>query len=250
VLWRSLAAWVLAGGPLPRPFTPGEQATYAISYLGLTAGTAQVTVGASTERDGRPIWPIVTIGKTDPALVFFPVRDKYVTYWEPESRLTAGTDFTADENHHRRRERARFDREKGQATVSVRREGGEEQLREVEVPTGTLDIAAAVFALRGEPLEVGRELELPVFAGTKTFTLHARVEARERLKTAAGERDCFRLRVQLGFGGGFASKRDLIAYLAADATHVPVRIEADFALGTLAAELTDYKPGMHLEDAP
>ena len=34
-----------------------------------------------------------------------------------------------------------------------------------------------------------------------------------------------------------------MAYLTTDPSHLPVRIEAEFILGRLVAELTDYKQG-------
>jgi hypothetical protein len=44
-------------------------------------------------------------------------------------------------------------------------------------------------------------------------------------------------------GGKFQSKHDMVAYFTDDALHLPVRIEADFVLGTITAELTGYAPG-------
>ena len=40
-------------------FGPGEQLTYRVQYLGMHAGTAQVTVGAETFQWGREVLPIV-----------------------------------------------------------------------------------------------------------------------------------------------------------------------------------------------
>ena len=88
-----------------------------------------------------------------------------------------------------------------------------------------------------------RTVELPVFTVGRTFRLRAVVDAKETIDTALGPREVFRLRVRTGFGGDFAAARELRVWMTADEVRVPVRVEADFALGSLRAELTDYKPG-------
>lgn len=224
-------------------FGPGEQSTYQISYLGVVAGTAQITVGAETTQFGQQVLPIVTVARSQSVVDLFPIRDKFVTYWDHKSERCIGSDLYADENGTRRRQRIKVDHATGRATVVKQKEGGDEKTSTMDVDPGVVDIASAAFALRNTPLEVGRVYELPVFTGQRTFTLRATVESKQQLATKLGNKDVFKLRVQTGFSGKFESKRDLFAYLTADDAHVPVRIDAEFALGTITAELTDYKSG-------
>ncbi len=224
-------------------FGPGEESTYSIEYLGVTAGTARISVGAEDQQWGETILPIVTHARSQSVVEFFPIRDKFITYWHPEKERTLGSDFFSDENRVRRRQRMKFDHAGGRATVVKQKEGGSERTSTHDIQEGTVDITAAMFALRNKDLEVGREFEIPVFTGSRSFTLRAKVEAREKLATRIGTREVFRIRVQTGFAGKFESKRDLTAYLLTDDTRLPVRIEADFVLGTVKAELTDYKGG-------
>ena len=69
---------------------PGEQITYRVSWLGLPAGTANVTVGA--EAPDRPgSLPIVTNGRSD--LVVYPIRNKIVSWWDPASGRSQGLEM-------------------------------------------------------------------------------------------------------------------------------------------------------------
>jgi len=69
---------------------PGEQITYRVSWIGLSAGTADVTVGAeSPERPGS--LPIVTNGRSD--LAVYPMRDKIVSWWDPTSGRSRGLEM-------------------------------------------------------------------------------------------------------------------------------------------------------------
>jgi hypothetical protein len=227
----------------PLAFGPGEQTTYRVQYLGISAGTAQLTVGSSVDHGGKEIWPLIALAKSDTLLALYPIKDKYVSYYEAASGLTLGSDLYADENRKRRRQKIRIDHDAKKAKVTRQKEGGPEEHVEAEVPGGAMDISAAIYELRNKPLDVGREFELPVFTGTKNFNLRARVEKKMSLNTRLGQKEVFKVKVQTEFSGKFASKRDMFAYFTTDAAHIPVRIEAEFVLGNIVAELTEYKEG-------
>ncbi|MHB8875589.1 MAG: DUF3108 domain-containing protein [Myxococcaceae bacterium] len=222
-------------------FGPGEQSTYNVVYLGLSAGTAQVTVGTEMKQWGKEVWPIVATVKSESLVDFYPIRDRFVTYWDDRQQRTLGSDLFADENHKKRRQRIRLDGPEAQ--VTRQKEGAEAQETSHEVPQQTMDMAAVAFALRNKPLKVGDEYALPVFTGVKLFDLEAKVEGVEKLQTVLGSREVVRVRVTTQFSGKLAAKRDMIAYFTNDSRHVPVKIEADFLLGTVVGELTRYEPG-------
>jgi Protein of unknown function (DUF3108) len=224
-------------------FGPGEESTYSIEYLGVTAATARITVGAEDTQWGQKVMPIVTFVRSEGVVELFPVRDKFITYWQPAKEWTAGCDIFANENRMRRRERFKFDHTAGRATTVKQRNDEAERTGTYDIAPGTVDIGAAMFALRNKPLAVGAEFEVPVFTGSKSFTLRAKVEGIEKLQTTLGVREVFRIRVQTGFSGSFATRGDLTAYMTTDEARLPVRVEADFVVGTLKAVLTDYKGG-------
>lgn len=229
--------------PTGTAFGPGEQAQYRVRYLGLTAGTATVTVGAPMTQWGQSVWPIVSTAKSDDLVGVYPIKSRFVSYWDAGTQRVTGSDLHSEENRKRRRQRIQLTADGTGAKVIKQKENDPPRESDHALPQGTLDVAGATFALRGQELTVGRSFEYPVFTGSKQFNLRATVEGRETVSTPAGARDTFRVRVHTEFGGKLESKRDMVAYLSADAHHVPVRIEADFALGTIVAELTDYKPG-------
>src|SRR4051794_23769381 len=84
-------------------FGPGEQSIYQVSYLGVPTGIAIITVGMKMEQFGQPIWPIVCTAQTE--LVVFPVKDRFVSYWDYGRGRNIGSEFLADENKKRKRER-------------------------------------------------------------------------------------------------------------------------------------------------
>lgn len=226
-------------------FGPGEQSKYRVSYLGLTAGSAQITVGGEMKQWGREVWPIVCTAKSESVVDLYPIKDKFVTYWDDRAQQSLGSDFFVDENKKRRRQRIRLDGKT--ALITNQKEGGEEQESSVEVEELALDMAAVTFRVRNEQLAEGAEFELPVFTGRKSFTLRAIVEGTETLSTPLGDKEVFRVRVVTDFSGKLAAKSDIVAFFTTDSRHVPVRVEAEFLFGTVAGDLIAYEPGRDRE---
>jgi len=226
-------------------FGPGEQSLYRVQYLGVTAGTAQITVGAPMKQWGQQVWPIVSLAKTDPTLGVWPIKDKFVSYWNSEGQRSLGSDFFVDENNKRRRQRIQM-KDSRTAHVVRQKEGAAPVEDTHELPEGSMDLAGAAFALRSRGIADGQEYTYPVFTGSKSFLLRAKVDGRQRLKTTLGEREVFRVKLQTEFAGGLQTKRDIVAYFTTDASHVPVRIEAEFVLGSIVADLAEYKQGRQM----
>ncbi|HYI02448.1 DUF3108 domain-containing protein [Hyalangium sp.] len=223
-------------------FGPGEQALYRVQYLGVTAGTAQITVGAPMKQWGQQVWPIVSVAKSDPVIGVWPIKDKFVSYWHSEGQRSLGSDFFVEENHKRRRQRIQM-KDGRTAHVVRQKEGAAPTEATHELPEGSMDLAGATFALRSRGIADGQEYTYPVFTGSKSFLLRAKVDGRQTLKTSLGEREVFRVKLQTDFSAKLQTKRDIVAYFTTDSSHVPVRIEAEFVLGSIVAELTEYKQG-------
>jgi hypothetical protein len=227
----------------PAALGPGEQITYQVSWLGLPAGTAEVSVGAeSPDRPGS--LPIVTNGRCD--LVIYPIRNKIVSWWDPASGRSRALEMYSEENRKRRRMKIDFDGSAGKARVFRQTEGESPRESQVELPPGAVDVASAVFLIRAAALQDGDEVSMPIFTGSKLFRGIAHVEGRGPLSTPLGEKQAIRVRLRTEFSGKL-SARELRIWFSDDAAHVPVRMEADFALGPVVVEWTDYKPGRPLD---
>jgi hypothetical protein len=241
-----LAGLLCAGGASAgEAFGPGEQSTYQVQYLGMTAGTAKITVGAPMQQWGKPVMPIVAVAKSDLAL--YPIKDRFISYWDAAEKKTIGSEFYVDENHKRRRQRIRFSAPDNSSAQVMKQKEGEGPSEDTHaVQAGSVDIAAASFALRSQPFNTGDTYEIPIFTGTKQFVLKLKVEDRMKINTPLGQREVIRTKAKTDFSGKLASKKDITVYFTADEAHVPVRVEAEFLLGTVVAELTDYKAGGQL----
>jgi len=224
------------------PFGPGEELIYRVTALGMTAGRARIAVGLPEKRGEVEAWPVVVQARTDSFFdSIYRVRDRFVTWWSPADGRVLGAEFHADEGGERRRSRTRLDHARGVAEVE-RQRAGERSRATYAIPAGAYDIAGAIFALRRTPLAPGTVEELDVFTGRKVFRLRCTAVGVETVQTGAGSFEAIATRIELGFDGPFASKRDVRAWFSNDARRIPLRFEAELALGTLVADLLE-RPG-------
>ncbi|BDG07117.1 DUF3108 domain-containing protein [Anaeromyxobacter paludicola] len=223
--------------PGQEPITPGEQIDLAVEYLHVHAGQARISVGKA---EGS-IWPIVLQGRTEGISGMLDIREHLVSYWDSEARLPRGSDSNSIEIGDRHSDRSRFDREAGKLYVQTHRPGKLLE-RTFDVPPAVQDMAGALMYLRLQPLAPGARYEFPVFVNAQSFPLVAEVVGRERVETPAGAWDAVKVRVRSEMKGSFHS-RETWLWLSDDPRHVPVKISADFAVGSVVATLRGYKAG-------
>ncbi len=238
-----LAGSALAAGEIKvvSVFGPGEQTDYEVRYMGLTAGRAQLTVGWPTEQFGQDVWPLVCIGESTLGDLY-PIKDRFISYWEPVTRRALGADFFMNENKYRRRDRYVYDFEHREAVVTSNKDGDIWE-KKYGIEQGTLDLAAAGFGLRNTPLEVGQVHELPIFTGKKFYKMTATVAGREKLQTDLGELEVFRVTVNGDFSGSLKTRGLMTLFYTADEKQLPVRAEAEFLLGTVRLDAVKYEQG-------
>lgn len=225
-------------------FGPGEQSILRIDFAGIPAGQASVTVGAPTKVGTQPVWPIVTVAETESVFSVFPVKDKFVSWWDLGAGRSVGYDFFATESGKSRRERAKFHAtEDGKVRVQRVKETGEQSSRDYDTDPTAQDITAAFFAMRSRPLATGDTLTLQVFSGARTWPMTITVGAPEKLTVPAGTWDALPLDISVQFSGKLEAKRSLKGWVSADERHTLLKMSAELILGSINAELTEYRPG-------
>ncbi len=248
VLVGALAAPVPArGAPAapPHAFGPGEVLVYDVHYGPVHTGKARIAVGADRPMGGKQVWPIVVQARTNDVFSHvFPVRDQFVTLWQPKAAGSLGFDFHADENGRRRFTRMRLYPAKGRAVVERQVPGKAPHRAHYQTGRADHDVASAVFWLRTRPLHVGDRDQVRVFTGYRTWDLVAHVEGKETVKTAAGTWHTVRVRLETHFHGRLAARHDIVLWMTDDRAHVPVRAEAELVLGSVQADLSTYLPGL------
>ena len=214
-------------------FVAGETLDYDLTWLGISGGTARMTVAPIDEKRCR----ITSVASTS---LIVKVRD------EIESVVTRGELSTLEYNKHlEERGQVKDDRtsvdEARKIATRVRKDKTPD---EVKVPRPVFDPLAMIYHLRELDLAPGAVHHFPVIADGKVFTVEAKVIERETLETKAGTFRTVIVETTMETGGIFRDdSRGLRIWFAEDAPHIPVRIESDVKVGTITATLRSVRAG-------
>ena len=215
------------------PFAAGEQLVYEISWLGIVAGTAEMTVEPPSPDQAPPAYRITSTARSNPFFTrIFPVDDRIESVVEAAPFRSLRFDKRLSEGSKRREEEIVFDHARGVALS----EG-----REVATPEHVQDALSAFYYLRTLPLEPGRSLHLPVHAGGRNYALQVDVLARERIDTPFGPRVAFKVEPHQDYQGVFDQRGRLFVWIADDAGRLPLMMRSELAIGAIVARLVEYQ---------
>lgn len=107
-----------------------------------------------------------------------------------------------------------------------------------KVPEGTRDPIGMIYALRTADWKSTPELHMPVFDGHNLYEVVARIEPSSgTVSVPAGEFTASRINISVLERGQPVSGTRFALWLAQDAAHTPVLIEAEIPFGAARVEL-------------
>ena len=232
----STTAWAGPGGDPPsvRPFQAGEQFTYEISWLNITAGTAVMTVGDAGTDGGRVLEKLITTAQSRPVITkFFPVDNRVESLLDPATLLPEHLFFKRREGKKKEDIEYTFHQKEGKVTVV---KGGTTDT--LEMPPGTQDVISCLYYVRSKlTLQTGASLTMNVHHDKKTHKLDVRVEEIETVDGSWGKVEAARVLVVMPFQGLFLNKGNIQVWLTNDDRRIPVRMKAKVIIGSIVADL-------------
>lgn len=216
-------------------FGVGEWLKFDIGYGFINAGTATMEVKEIVEFSGRPAYQIVSMAESNKFFSsFYPVRDRVesildaigVFSWRFEKNLKEGK-YRADRQYT-------FD----QINHTVVYKGDT-----IIVAPYVQDALSILYYARTQPMEVGKSFYIDNFTDGKNYPLEVRVLEKDRIKVKAGEFECLVVEPLLQSAGIFKHEGKLTVWLTNDRLRLPVMMKTKVVVGSITAELTDYKLG-------
>ncbi len=216
-------------------FGAREKFTYDISYGFIHAGTGSMEVVRLIEYANRPCYQIVSRAKSNKFFsTFYRVDDRVETIvdavglftWRFEKNLREGSYRSDREYEFNQREHVVYYKNDTMA-----------------VPPFVQDALSVLYYVRTQELEPGRSLFLENFTDGKQYTLEVRVLGRERVTVKAGTFDCLVVEPLLQSVGVFKHEGKLKVWVTDDRLKMPVLMKSRVLVGSISAELTDYRLG-------
>ncbi len=216
-------------------FGVGETLKFAIGWEKIVAGHAEITVPEVIEYRGRTCFRVRSTARSTRFFsTFFNVED-----WA-ESIIDAREIIPLHFEKHLREGKYKADRmvdfypEYGAACTPS---------DTVAVPPYVQDALSLMYFVRTQPLNIGDTLHVDNFSKNKTYPLVVRVVKRERIQVKAGTFNTIVVEPLLQAAGLFKHKGRLKVWLTDDRLKMPVLMKSKVIVGSIIAELEEYKLG-------
>ncbi|WP_461533056.1 DUF3108 domain-containing protein [Sinomicrobium sp.] len=228
-------------------FASGEWLQYRVHYGIFNASYATLEIEEESF-EGKQVFHVVGKGRTTGlARLFFKVDDNYESYFDRDSGHPYRFIRQIDEGGYTKDLQIDFDYASGQAIVNNKKH---KKTTTIAVDSDIHDLLSAVYFLRNhftsEDMQQGLEKELNLlYDDDKTFKFKLKFLGKEVLKTKFGKISCIKFRPYVQAGRVFKEKESLTLWVTDDDNKVPLRIKAELKVGSIKADLEEFKGLKH-----
>ncbi|WP_432635313.1 DUF3108 domain-containing protein [Candidatus Avelusimicrobium sp.] len=220
----------------------GEELKYGLYYSFIKAGTAYIKNRGVTTANGRKAYLIQTTAFSASVIdAFFKVRDVNYSWIDAENFYSLGYTQSVREGNYKRDEWLTFDYDNKVYYGEVQKKEAPRVLSGA-LSQRVLDMLSSLYFVRAQTLTKGQDIIFDIINREKQYPLVVKVLGKETVKTAAGKFDCIVVEPQFRGEGIFVSKgKSLKVWLTDDAYKMPVKMKTEVFIGSVSAELLEYK---------
>lgn len=216
-------------------FGVGEWLHFDIGYGFINAGTATMEVQEVIEFNGRPAYQLVSTASSNKFFSsFFPVRDRVESIVDAVGLFSWRFEKNLREGNYRSNRKYEFDQVNHRTVYK-----GDT----MTVAPYVQDALSVLYYARTQELEVGKSIYIDNFTDGKNYPLEVRVLGKETVRIKAGEFNCLVLEPLLRSAGIFKHEGKLTVWMTDDRLRLPVMMKTKVLVGSITAELTDYRLG-------
>lgn len=224
-------------------FQTGEKLKYLLHYGILNAGIAELSINESKQnfKGDKEVINMVGRGWTTGATNwFFKVDDYYETYLDMEEMQSLRFIRRVNEGGYTINQDYYFSPDSN----SVRTQDDKDYM----VPSGVQDMLSSFYYARSidySKAKINDIFIIPVFLDDKVEYLRIIYKGKETIKTKSGRYRCLKFNPMVIEGRVFESNEDLSVWISDDDNKIPILIKSKIAVGSIKAELTEYKGLAH-----
>lgn len=225
-----------------KAYKNGEKIKFRIHYGIINAGYASIEV-KDTQINNQTFEHVIGKGWTSGMLRWvFPVKDNYQSFINKKTGFPTRAIRKVNEGGHTKNVELFFEQD-SVLTIDHKRK------KELKVAAKNVqDMISAFYYLRNnvsDTLKINESVEIDMFFDHQKFPFKLIKLRKEKLNTKFGEINCYVFRPMVQSGRVFKAKESLSLWITADKNRIPVRIQADLAVGSLKADIDEYKGLAH-----
>ncbi len=223
-------------------YKTGEFFKFRIHYGLITAGYATLQI-KDAEINSKKMHHVVGYGKTTGAArLFFKVEDHYESYIDTETNKPYIYVRNINEGGYTKNQQGYFNQSKNTVLVKDLEKKTENTFNVTEE---VQDIVSAFYYLRNHPkvdkMQVNEFIVIDMFFDNEIFKFKLKFLGKEKLDTKFGEINTMKFRPYVQSGRVFKEQESLTVWVSDDANKMPLSIKASLAVGSLKADISEYK---------
>lgn len=232
-------------------FQSGEWFKFKMSYSGwFKAGEATLKVDEK-KLNGKTVYHVVGKGKTTGAVnLFFKVRDRYESYFDKETGAPYKFIRKIDEGGHTKDIEIEFNHEEQKAVVNNKKH---KKVKTIATEEDVQDMVSMYYYLRNsiniDELKIGDEIKTNMFFDEENYGFKLKYLGKETIKVDVNDSKVkvksLKFRPYVMAGRVFKEEESLTLWVSADKNKIPLKIKADLAVGSLRADLVQFKGLKH-----
>ena len=223
-------------------FTVGEFFKFRIHYGLVNAGYATLEVKEAT-KNNKKVFHVVGNGyTTGMSKFFFKVEDNYQSYFDKATGKPYQFVRKINEGGYRKDQEGFFNQDANTVFVKDYKHSSE---KTISVTEEVQDIVSAFYYLRNHPkvetMKVGESISIDMFFDDEVTKFKLKYIGKEVISTKFGKISSLVFRPYVQAGRVFKEQESLTVWISDDENKVPLRIKASLAVGSLKADLEEYK---------
>jgi hypothetical protein len=227
-------------------FQKGEWLKFKMSYSNfLNAGFSTMEVRETTNNQKEAFHILGKGRSTGIVSLFFNVTDDYQTFMYKESMLPYRFIRKIDEGGYTKDEEILFNHDKNEAIVKNHKH---KTVDKHPIGDDIQDLLSSLYFLRNQNLsnlKAGDQIELKMFLDKETTNFKLHFLGKEVVKTKFGKVNALKFRPMVQAGRVFKAQESLTIWISDDENKIPLLIKASLAVGSLRADLDQYKGLAH-----
>ncbi|WCM41091.1 DUF3108 domain-containing protein [Flavobacterium sp. CBA20B-1] len=223
-------------------FKSGEYFKFQVSYGFINAGIATLELKETTY-NGKKVYHAKGDGYTTGlSKAFFKVKDDYQSYFDINTGQPYRFIRKINEGGYTKNQEGFVNNANN--TILLKDYKAKSQ-KTYNVSDNIQDVISAFYYLRNhdkiDNMKVGETIQIDMFFDDETFKFKLKFMGYEKIKTKFGTVNAMKFRPYVMSGRVFKEEESLTLWVSNDENKVPLKIQASLLVGSLKAELIQYK---------
>lgn len=225
-----------------KSYKEGEFFKFKISYMFVNAGVATLKLDQTT-LNGKSVYHAKGIGYTTGVTKkIFKVYDDYQSYFDKNTGDPYRFIRKIDEGGYTKNQEGFFDHKNNKVLVHDYKNNTKKTFATTD---NIQDIVSSFYYLREHPkidkLKPQQSIEIDMFFDDEVYKFKLKFLGKEEIKTTFGKIKALKFRPYVQSGRVFKEQESLTVWISDDENKIPLRVQASLLVGSLKAELVEYK---------